>query len=138
MTDILELAANVEALDGPDREVDALIWAFIDPQEHDRRCSFSGMKYAGHVHTKAEKTAHIKRLAEYNAPAFTASLDAAMMLVPEGRQLSMETYDSNGIYPAHVRASAWVQGAKRCFAANPALALVAAALRAKGGEQHGG
>ena len=26
MTDILELAANVEALDGPDREVDLDIW----------------------------------------------------------------------------------------------------------------
>ncbi len=125
MTDILELAKRVEALDGPDREVDALIWALVEPQEHDRRCSFDGMKYAGHVHTKTEKKAHIKRLAEYNAPAFTASLDAAMTLVPEGYQFCVT--NGNG---AWVRKSAHfptIHGDNK----HPALALVAAALRAK-------
>ena len=122
MTDILELAAKVEALDGPDREVDLDIWW---------QCKAN----RGSAKQPMPEDYRQSNLRMNDAPRYTASLDAAMTLVPEGRQLSMETYDHNGIYPAHVRASAWVQGAERCFAANLALALVAAALRVKGGEQ---
>lgn len=71
-------------------------------------------------------------------PAYTSSLDAALTLVPEvnpeieyGERVKIDVWDSNGVYPAHVRASAWVIGARRCYAATPALALCAAALRSR-------
>lgn len=70
-----------------------------------------------------------------NSPVFTASLDAAMTLVPEIRNtmdvFSVECWTGNGIHAPHVRASAWVPGAKRTYAATPALALTAACLRAR-------
>ena len=62
---------------------------------------------------------------------FTVSIDAALTLRPDGALYAIETYDSNGIYPEHVRASAWVQGAARAFAATPALAICIAALKAR-------
>ena len=68
---------------------------------------------------------------EEETPRYTTSLDAAMTLVPEGALMAVRTYAEPGVYPAHVRASAWVQGSPRCFAATPALALCAAALRAQ-------
>ena len=73
-----------------------------------------------------------RRPKDIRADAFTASIDAALTLVPEGALLSIDTYDGPGVYPEHVRASAWVRGAPRCFAATPALALAAAALKARG------
>lgn len=68
-------------------------------------------------------------------PRFTASLDAAMTLVPEradsgGERYRLEQWNANGVHAPHVRASAWVAGARRVYAATPALALCAAALRA--------
>lgn len=84
MDEFMELAARVEAASGADRELDARIWAVVDPKEHDRQCSFRGMKHAGHVHTKAEKRAHILWAGKLFALAYTASIDAALSLVPEG------------------------------------------------------
>ena len=63
-------------------------------------------------------------------PRYTASIDAALTLVPEGCEWIVEAYTSNSVKAAHVRASAWVSGAPRYFAATPALALCAAALKA--------
>jgi hypothetical protein len=73
----------------------------------------------------------------YRKPiAYTASLDAAMTLVPEdadagGERFRLEHWNGSGVHAAHVRASAWVAGAARVYAATPALALTAAALRAR-------
>ena len=67
-----------------------------------------------------------------------AYLDAAMMLVPEGAhqivggvRFSVECWAERGSYvhPPHVRATAWVPGAERTYAATPALALCAAIAR---------
>lgn len=62
---------------------------------------------------------------------------AAMMLVPEGDDISGERFRlehwnaASVIHAAHVRATAWVPGAIRVYAASPALALTAASLRAR-------
>lgn len=69
---------------------------------------------------------------------YVGSLDAAMLLVPEadtvaGEKFRLEVYLKPGVLPAHVRASAWVPGAPRVYAATPALALTAASLRARAG-----
>jgi hypothetical protein len=64
-----------------------------------------------------------------------AYLDAAMMLVPDGAhqivggvRFSVECWAERGscVHPPHVRATAWVPGAERTYAATPALALCAA------------
>ena len=66
-------------------------------------------------------------------PNFLESLDAAMSLVPSGcSEWNVESWSAPcAIQPAHVRATAWVSGAARVYAATPALALTAACLRAR-------
>ena len=67
-------------------------------------------------------------------PTYTASLDAAMSLVPSGiwtgEKWNVECWDTSGVHAPHVRATAWVNGSQRVYAATPALALTAACLRA--------
>jgi len=110
MTDLMELASRVEAGEGPDRELDADIFLTVRPE-------------------------HRGRL--FNAPHYTASLDVAATLVPPGDYATgelyrLEAYSTNGVLvPTHVRASAWVPGAPRAYAATPAMALTAACLRAR-------
>jgi hypothetical protein len=67
MGTLLELAARCEAATGPDRELDALIYRALAgfPTDHWYRY--------GETH-----------LADDRVPAVTASLDAAMTLIPEG------------------------------------------------------
>lgn len=104
---LLALAERCEKAEGPDRELDEAIM--------DAREQWSG---------------------DYIWLDYTRSLDAAMTLVPEnadaaGERYRLEGYNSPGVLAPHVRASAWVAGAARCYAATPALALCAAALRAR-------
>lgn len=82
----------------------------------------------------------------FSAPSYTSSIDAAMTLVPDGvgdsisEEIKVELWGSHGVYPPHVRASAWVMGARRTYAATMPLALCAAALRrrASDGNPKGG
>ena len=64
LADLEAMAARVEALSAPDREVDAKIWYLCveKPQTGDK----------------------LDRDIRHKWPAYTASLDAAMTLVPEG------------------------------------------------------
>ena len=84
MTDLI---TRLEALTGPDREVDALIWVETDAE------GIAALEKQG----SPEKAVSIKygcggfndmkpiwTLATFRGPAYTASLDAAMTLVPEG------------------------------------------------------
>lgn len=105
-----ELVKRCEEADGADRELDRdIIHALWDGPDRD-----SFMHHAGK-----------------SPPPFSASIDAALTLVPPKSEWIVEAYNSNGVKADHVRASAWVQGAARCFAATPALAVCAAALRAR-------
>ena len=120
---MLDLAARAEAASGADRELDAAI------------APLQGLRIVDEGHPIGRMCyddigcAHL-------LPRFTASLDAAMTLVPEGpsatgERFSVEHWDASGVHASHVRASAWVSGAPRVYAATPALALTAAALRAR-------
>lgn len=130
MTDPNTLADRVEALAGPDREVDCMItsaahpsmageWRVVGPPNYDPPRFFSaqkGMDWIGYDLLN-------------NAPFYTSSLDAAMTLVPEGCVFSVDTLDghSEAVVGNNKRAIAqpdYVRGA------TPALALCAAALRA--------
>lgn len=80
-SDLRGLIERLEKATGPDRELDGAMWLHFDQEALYKCWGVRGMRYAGHVHTKAEKAAHIKRMSEYYAPAYTASLDAAVALV---------------------------------------------------------
>ncbi|CAB4137301.1 hypothetical protein UFOVP319_22 [uncultured Caudovirales phage] len=112
MTDREAIAARIEAATGPDRELDCRIWA---------------MHTGGNFDTYR---AVVPDFGQWQAPYYTASIDAAMMLVPEGcvwlrkDQFTMTVYKApaDGAWAKHVDA----------VGATPALALAAAAICAGG------
>lgn len=123
MTSLLELAQRVEAAEGPDRGLDALISAM-----QIRAISETRFKT---VQAWAD-TAIFNR---WNFPHYTSSLDAAMQLVPERWRL--DHLGEKRIVPgfiATVSPKMDIDGdAFGGEAATPALALTAACLRAKAG-----
>lgn len=134
MTDYEELAKRCEAATGADRELEARIW-----------CVLNGKRYKGHSQayrsneTQVEYTEPPKRTRHVTSgyrgnphpPRWTASIDAAMTLVPAGCDWLMDNFDGDCGKP-----SAWVhkRGSAReivsITGATPALALTAASLRA--------
>jgi hypothetical protein len=137
MTDLEQLALKCETASGADRELDADIFQAIGGKQWDR-AYHDAQAPCGCPHEMAVDGARRR------APRFTASLDAAMTLVPEGwvwlvsnrapKPLAGRAYLHNGelIYsgiggsrpnPAHKFAEV--------VAATPALALTAACLRAR-------
>jgi hypothetical protein len=106
MSDLVALAHAAEGAEGPDRELDGAIHCALDP-------------------TRQRKMDEIGAF----GPAYTASIDASLMLVPEGWDWELTT---TGFKPG-----ASMIGPKRAalgigsYAATPALAIVAAALKAR-------
>lgn len=98
------LADRCEAATGPDRELDARIWcvvgvgspynaencwlaATVRPPEMEA----AGINLSGWLDRYPGEAAAYAR--SYNVPDYTASLDAAMTLVPEGCTLQMDNVD---------------------------------------------
>jgi hypothetical protein len=107
MTDLLDLAVRVEGAEGADRAIDKAINQII--------CHPGPFTCP--------------------VPAYTASLDAAMGLVPEGCGIEMRRYwlaePEHGVWSASLR---WGISGAQAHAEdcnNAALALAAAALRAR-------
>lgn len=133
--DLIALAERCEAAAGPSEEERQLV---IDAYNlcfpHELTLSDAER---GDDKTRYNRIIHRVRFGNcINIDYKRASLDAAVMLVPDstgdaGEHYRLEAYNSSGVLAAHVRASAWVPGAKRAFAATPTLALTAAALRAR-------
>jgi hypothetical protein len=135
-----KLAERCEQATGPSYALEVEIWDAIYPGEREDRwqewlrVSPSSLT---HILGPADRDGYVKP-----RRAFTASLDAAMTLVPEnshsgmGEIVNVSLWDTNGVYPDHVRASAWVSGAPRTYGATPALALCAASLRARASQEH--
>lgn len=119
MADLMELAAKCEAAAGPDRELDsAIVLALFDV---DRGAKGGWCDARGTVPHP------------WN---YTASLDAAMTLVPEGCVLAVTNCDADGKRPDFAKASAIVARdpdgqVGPTVAATMPLALCAAALRAR-------
>lgn len=131
MADLLKLAERVEALSGPDTEVDALIW-----------CALNGKKYVSHWpeysghNTRVEYVEPPKRKTSVSddcALQWTTSLDAAMTLVERPAWIRIDEWpDEYNATSASVQPIRDPQVASHCArAATPALALCAAALRAR-------
>lgn len=129
MSDLAALAERVEQAEGPSRELDALIAA--------SRLRLDGTRFASIQAWVDEAIAE-----RWNFDRYTASLDAAMTLVPKGYRLASfgeEAFDDEPkpwVATLSARAGRFGAMGKRGRAATPALALVAAALRAKGSHNH--
>ncbi len=102
------LALARDALAGPDREVDAAIFVALNP---------------AYLSAPTEIVmSHVETL------PYTASLDAAMSLVPEGAFGGEIKWDTGG---AHALVGfGGIPETQHAYAATPALALTAASLRA--------
>lgn len=112
---LTSLAERCEAATGPDRELDADIWGMTQGVP---------LKYLASWRANAPHAVNLE-----DAPAYTASFDAAMTLVPEG-MYPMIDCEPNAIEVEVYTADNPI-GAKgvSCRAATPTLALCAAALR---------
>ena len=132
MTDLNELASQVEALTEPCRETDAEILAAIGTHVLEKRGSD---REAWWYEAKTGKRAYDATYGGYGwpppHPRFTASLDAAMSLVPEGCCVSAmgEVPDDYWWY-VNIWEDGEPVGQPECRARTAALALTAAALRA--------
>lgn len=123
--EVMKLVERVEALSGPSREVDAEIFAILfppKPPEEDEEQPPAGFGAGFHA-------------ASYWGHNYTASLDAALTLVPEGDDICLTMGTGPFVGPF---ARIWTCDPDReepfdhtANAATPALALTAAALHAR-------
>lgn len=135
------LAVRVESLTGPDREVDCLAHFLTDGKWVGRIPTWPPTKIS-RPSMERGLTMHIEGDAYFygdEVPPYTASIDAAMTLVPEGWHCGMGR-DGNNHGPT--RSWAWVRYpvSAPCnwketgtvwAMGQPALALTAASLRAR-------
>lgn len=145
MSDLSALRERVESATGADREIDGALWKELNREAWAEQCTFKGTLYAGHKHTPAEKRKHELRSAEFFAPRYTASLDAALALVEAklpGRDIDLEIRETMAdgvvlrvtdaaIYPL---AYSDDQRSFKAYGNTPALALLAALLAALDGD----
>lgn len=142
MTNLQELIERVERASGPDRELDAYIRCavFARPGAFVRQSTINGAWCIFEIrHDGKERLwepyglSQLQRLGE-----FTASLDAAMTLVPDGCAWAVTNIDG-GDYSrfdfdkptAVVQCRPGAVMADHVSAATPALALSAASLKAR-------
>lgn len=137
-SELLRLAERVEAATAPDRELDARIAVAIysdsghaDPRDntHARFPSPSDECAPGTYWISA-----FSGLSLRTADPFTASLDAAMTLVPEGWDWSAGTLGNGKGGHSFMRPAGRHYPRVEVDAATPALALTAASLRARAHE----
>lgn len=138
MTDLPTLIARIEAATGPDRALDAEIAAMMKacpPNAPGWVKNWSGLWAAApKINYGAVGVWGIDDTLKtwWNALKFTKSLDDAMTLVPDGSFWNILTSDANlSRYDAVVVASRLDQHFEFTRAATPALAVVAAVLKAR-------
>ncbi len=124
---LTELANRVERLSEPSREVDAEIALSCGVVSEREGNTFYGHKdYSCMV---LERDYYDIEGSAPELPAYTTSLDAAMTLVPEGLRFEVTT---TGYKPGATVCGNTLTGVHEgSYAATPALALTAAALRGR-------
>lgn len=117
---MVTLVDRIEAATGPDREVDAAIAAALRiGTEHAWAWNFPAWE------GRADGRVYLEQGGpSFAAPAYTASIDAAMTLVPKDVRWTICNYRSP-------RTVACVNNFDQGSAITPALAICAAALRAR-------
>lgn len=161
-TDLSALACRVMDLQGPSREVDAEIMfdlyakpcgvlkidggprGYLWPEDNPS-WNF-GLRFPGKNRNwfeeqrqgvegerlLIERDGALVLMNDLRIPHLTASLDAAMTLVPEGWAVACLKQGELGTWYVDLRPLSWVYPWKHAKAATPALALTAAALLARG------
>jgi len=129
-----ELAERCEAATGPDRELDALIYE-TTPDAIDYQRIAIKLADASRLDRYHDGWVTVKGVAGQDDPypedlkRYTASIDAAMSLVPEG---GFARIYGEGAQAIIVRpfSGGWLEVSRSALVLTPALALCAAALRA--------
>ncbi|MFD1104255.1 hypothetical protein [Sphingobium olei] len=122
MSEMLELAERVEALTGPNYAVEVEIFKALHPEYADYVQGRGGL-----VHRFDGSDQRV--LSDIRPGNYTASLDSAMRLVPDGLKFEVTT---TGYKPGATVCGNSLTGVHEgSYAATPALALCAAALRAR-------
>lgn len=119
--ELLALAGRVEGLSGPDRALDAEIawltrWRWDGWEDEDVRIEDRSLEYV------IERVENGFNSIWRNVPRYTASLDAAMSLVPKGSPWKVQDHPDWSVSA--------VVDVEEGYATTAALALCAAALRA--------
>lgn len=127
MSDLLALAARCEKATGPDRELDRDIIFGIYPK--DRVATFDGVKHISTMTGRNGEPWFLPLADRDDCPHFTASIDAAMTLVPDGSVWTIEER-SAWVRMLDSRAKAGVRESQS-FSQTTPLAICAAALRAQ-------
>ena len=118
MADLLELAEQVATADGPDRELDAEIALALGIVREREGNQFYGHRDHSVMVMERGYYDHVGSAPEL--PAYTASIDAALTLVPEGYEWIIGQTRSGLIVHGHMR-----------FGNSLALSLCASALLAR-------
>lgn len=128
MSELLSLAARVEALSGADREVDGLIASLLGAGQ------FSAMEVIAHANDAhgwgdpAMCPNWAGTADMFDVPAYTASLDAAVSLVPEGMFARIDFTQPQTIIVRWDRR--WEEVSRSLCALTAQNSVTAAALRA--------
>lgn len=138
--DLIALAARAEQAQGPDRALDADITLAVNPELG--AAPWERITYpSGGASVFADRS-DPDNLNVVSPPRFTASLDAALTLVPEGWTFTVHSGDDRGPPVAYCVPNMgrlpWPHWVDDINAATPALALCAAALRARAEEGNDG
>lgn len=135
-----DLSTRLEQASGPSRELDLAILKLIDPERvayFDRQYAEGAAELIAISAEAWEKRKESLYQSCYTPPRYTASIDAAMTLVPSGEghwpQLIYAGTNPNNPAKQRERVEIWVKGRPKPFRANaatPALAICAASIRA--------
>jgi hypothetical protein len=132
--ELLELATRVEALTGPDRDVDVLIGLTGRFYVAEPRCP-GAEPMIGYVDDDGSRVEPGNGAQDSLVPRYTASLDAAMSLLPSDWYRVEQQQTNDGAWARVTRLVVGFTPDAEAHAPTPALALVAAALRARGTQQ---
>jgi len=125
------LSDRVEAASGPDRELDAAVFRAIGAPVPEQFFNQSiALEYDAQEQAYFAVVSDDMRV-KYTPPAYTTSLDAAMMLLPDNAAWVMASHMMAANVFGYRDGSEYFDATAR-YAATPALALTAACLRARG------
>lgn len=126
---LLELAERCEAATGPDREIDAQIIVTLEHPEYRYPDEVLNRKPSSWDEA-AGRFRHDGFGGSIPWPAYTASIDAALTLVPSGHLWQVNQWETGA--DAHMAPTRPIYSPQpKAKAATPALAICAAALRAR-------
>jgi hypothetical protein len=128
---LLALAARVEAASGPDRQLDFAIFRALRPE-------YAGPEWqpfaGGLRHVNDSSDMRCMPDVDKTPPHYTAILDAALTLVPDGYKWALHSADDHSSPVAYCVPNMgrlpWPDWVNDVEASTPALALTAASLRA--------